>query len=672
MNQVIYGIVAALCAVVMLGSISLIYNSFSISVTQRTKQFGLLSSIGATSCQIRNSVFYEATVLCSVGIPLGLLLGWAGTAAAIALLGHNISPMFTFSESGAVQLSAVFSIPAIITAVIITVVTVFLSAWLPARRAMKVPPIESVRQSRDYTVKYKTERTGRISYKLFGVPGMMAANYYRVSRKSYRAMVISLVLSVVLFVSAISVGNIMQETADANISANNFDFEIYAGPADGVDSREVLERIRNYHSFDKAAYWAHDGYYVHVENVMYTEEMLEKWEQVFFREYMVGNGEPYGPRFLNVIYLEDAWFEAYLHENGIDPEPYFSEEMPTALICNLQNSKYDTYSYHELSILRDDVEALVAVPQHVPDELIPFEEYTNEFYLDENGSLIYALHEEFERMDEEWNPQIVEGESLYFLVKETGKTADGIEYAFYSYAPESNSAGNIPLAYETVDALPFRLGERISNLPFGIPVNESTQFNDAITAILPLSAGNSEGNLTLSVSVANIANYYAAKSFLDEQTEINYQDYLAEELGTRGTVTMINLFSYAFILLISIICVCNVFNTISTNITLRRKDFGMLKSLGMQAKELYQMVVHECALYGSSALLWGIPMGLIVSFLIHIAIYDIQETPYKIPVAAMLIAIFSVFIVVAISMLYAVRKLKIDNPIEAIRAGDKL
>lgn len=98
----------------------------------------------------------------------------------------------------------------------------------------------------------------------------------------------------------------------------------------------------------------------------------------------------------------------------------------------------------------------------------------------------------------------------------------------------------------------------------------------------------------------------------------------------------------------------------------------MLKSLGMQAKELYQMVVHECALYGSSALLWGIPMGLIVSFLIHIAIYDIQETPYKIPVAAMLIAIFSVFIVVAISMLYAVRKLKIDNPIEAIRAGDKL
>lgn len=668
MNQVIYGVVVTLCAVVMLGSISLIYNSFSISVTQRTKQFGLLSSIGATRQQIGNSVFYEATILCLIGIPLGLLLGWFGTAAAIAMLGQSISPMFTFSESGAVQLSAVFSIPAIIMAVIITVITVFLSAWVPAQRAMKVAPIESIRQSRDYTVKHKTARTGRISYKLLGVPGMMAANYYRVSRKSYRTMVISLVLSVVLFVSAISVGNIMQNAVDANISANNFDFEIHVSSADSIDSGEVLENIRNHHSFDKAAYWTRDGYYVHVEKDMYTEEMLEKWEQVFFDEYMVGNGEPYGPRFLNVIYLEDAWFEAYLRENSIDPEPYFSEKMPIALICNLQSSKYDAYSYHDLSILRSDIEMLVTVPQYVPDGLNPFETYTNEFYLDENGFLIYALHEELESMDEEGNYQITEGESLYFLVKEAERTTNGIEYAFYSYDQENKAAGSIPLAYETVDTLPFRLGERISNVPFGIPVDDSTQLNNYITAILPLSVRNKGENLTLSVSVADIPNYYAAKSFLDEQMEINYQDYLAEEIGTRGTVTMINLFSYVFILLISIICVCNVFNTISTNIALRRKDFGMLKSIGMQTKEMYQMVIHECALYGSSSLLWGIPMGLVVSFLIHIVIYDIQETPYKIPMTAMLIAIFSVFIVVAISMLYAVKKLEIDNPIEAIRS----
>lgn len=668
MSRVIYGIVVALCAVVMMGSISLIYNSFSISVTQRTKQFGLLASIGATRHQIGTSVFYEATILCLIGIPLGVFLGWGGTAAAIAILGHNISPMFSFSESGAVQLSAVFSIPAIIIAVIITVITVFLSAWVPAQRAMKVAPIESIRQAKDYTVKHKNARTGRISYKLLGVSGMMAANYYRVSRKSYRTMVISLALSVVLFVSAISVGNIMQNAVDANTSTNNFDFEIHASSDGSIDSGEVLENIRNHHYFDKAAYWTRDGYYVHVEKDMYTEEMLEKWKQVFYDEYMVGNGEPYGPRFLNVIYLEDTWFEAYLRENNIDPEPYFSEEMPIALICNLQSSKYDAYSYHDLSILRSDVEMLVTVPQHVPDGLNPFETYTNEFYLDENGLLIYALHEKLESMDEEGNYQITEGESLCFLVKEAERTINGIEYAFYSYDQENKTAGCIPLAFEMVDTLPFRLGERISNVPFGIPVDDSTQLNNYITAILPLSVRNKGEDITLSVSVADIPNYYAAKSFLDEQTEINYQDYLAEEIGTRGTVTMINLFSYVFILLISIICICNVFNTISTNIALRRKDFGMLKSIGMQTKEMYQMVIHECALYGSSSLLLGIPMGLGVSFLIHIIIYDIQETPYKIPMTAMLIAIFSVFIVVVISMFYAVRKLERDNPIEAIRS----
>ena len=668
MNRVIYGVVVALCAVVMLGSISLIYNSFSISVTQRTKQFGLLSSIGATRHQIGNSVFYEATILCLIGIPLGLFLGWGSTAAAIAILGHNISPMFSFSESGAVQLSAVFSFPAIIAAVIITAITLYLSAWIPARRAMKVAPIESIRHSRDYTVKHKTARTGRISYKFFGVPGMMAANYYKVSRKSYQTMVFSLVLSVVLFVSAISVGNIMQDTIDANTSANNFDFEVHVSSVDGIDSDEVLANIRNHYSFDKAAYWTSHSYYVNIGKDMYTEEMLAMWEQVFCAEYMAGDGEPYSPRILNVIYLEDAWFEAYLHENNIDPEPYFSEEMPTALICNIQSSKYETYNYHDLQVLSSDVEMLVAVPDHVPDNINPFEMYTNDFYVDENGLMIYALHEDIQSMDEDGNSQIEEGESLYFLVKEAERTTDRIEYAFYAYDPENNTAGTVPLAYEAVDVLPFRLGERINDVPFGVPVNFSVQRNDCITAILPLSARNPEDDLTLSVSVADIPNYYAAKSFLDEQKEINYQDYLAEEIGIRGAVTIINIFSYGFILLISLICVCNVFNTISTNIALRGKDFAMLKSIGMQTKEMYRMMIYECALYGSSALLWGLPMSLVVSFLIHAVIYDIQETPYEIPLVAMLVAIFSVFIVVVISMLYAARKLGEDNLIEAIRS----
>ena len=94
----------------------------------------------------------------------------------------------------------------------------------------------------------------------------------------------------------------------------------------------------------------------------------------------------------------------------------------------------------------------------------------------------------------------------------------------------------------------------------------------------------------------------------------------------------------------------------------------MLKSIGMQTREMYQMMIYECALYGSSALLWGLPMSLVVSFLIHMVIYDIQETPYEMPLAAMLVAIFSVFIVVVISMLYAARKLGKDNLIEAIRS----
>lgn len=59
---------AILMAIIMVGAISLIYSAFSISLSERTKQMGLLKSIGATKKQIRHSVVFEACVLCMVGI----------------------------------------------------------------------------------------------------------------------------------------------------------------------------------------------------------------------------------------------------------------------------------------------------------------------------------------------------------------------------------------------------------------------------------------------------------------------------------------------------------------------------------------------------------------------------------------------------------------------------
>lgn len=205
------------------------------------------------------------------------------------------------------------------------------------------------------------------------------------------------------------------------------------------------------------------------------------------------------------------------------------------------------------------------------------------------------------------------------------------------------------------------LGETVDELPFGV-----TNFTRAetITVAMPLSMVNTETyppELRISIN-----DYDAITTYLDEKG-YDYGDLLESQMQYRNIVTMTNVFSYGFIILISLICVCNVFNTISTNIALRRRDFGMLRSVGMQSKGLNQMMIYECLRYGIRALLMGIPMGILGSFGIHSLAAGVGISRYEIPLIPMTVSIISVFVVVFISMLYALSKLKKDNPIEAIR-----
>ena len=135
----------------------------------------------------------------------------------------------------------------------------------------------------------------------------------------------------------------------------------------------------------------------------------------------------------------------------------------------------------------------------------------------------------------------------------------------------------------------------------------------------------------------------------------------------RNLITMIYIFSYGFIILISLICVCNVFNTISTNIALRRRDFGMLRSVGMSDHQLRKMLLLECSRYGTRSLLWGLPIGIAAGYLTYLLMDMGDAAIYRFPLGAVCIAALSVFVIVFITMIYAVSRLRKDNPIEAIR-----
>ena len=141
-----------------------------------------------------------------------------------------------------------------------------------------------------------------------------------------------------------------------------------------------------------------------------------------------------------------------------------------------------------------------------------------------------------------------------------------------------------------------------------------------------------------------------------------------EEVKANNTLNLIiSIFLYGFIAVISIIGITNIFNTITTNMALRNREFAILKSIGMTNKEFRKMINYESFIYGLKALILGLPVGVLLSYLIHEVTSDIYQEPYQLPIVPIIISIIFVFVVIAITMQYSVKKTKKQNIIETIR-----
>ncbi|MBR1780702.1 MAG: ABC transporter permease, partial [Oscillospiraceae bacterium] len=137
--------------------------------------------------------------------------------------------------------------------------------------------------------------------------------------------------------------------------------------------------------------------------------------------------------------------------------------------------------------------------------------------------------------------------------------------------------------------------------------------------------------------------------------------------AVRMMLLVVNVFSYGFIILISLIAGANVFNTISTSIMLRRREFAMLKSIGLGERGFRRMMHYECMIYGAKGLALGLPVSLLITYIIYRVSRTALEQSFYIPWYAVVIAVGSVFLVVFATMLYATSKLRGDNPIDALK-----
>lgn len=216
------GAVAVLSTIIISASVTVVSNSFYVSAGERTTQFGILKSIGATKKQITTTVMYESVLLSVVGIPIGIAVGILVELASIQIANHFLAG-FKLNEA-AVILRFVVSWQAIIASILIAFLTVLLSAWLPARKAAMISAIDAIRGTDEVKLKTESIRANWLIQKLFGVEGTFAYKSLKRSRRNYRATVLSLTISIILFIVASSIGtqgakmvNMLYPNIDANV-----------------------------------------------------------------------------------------------------------------------------------------------------------------------------------------------------------------------------------------------------------------------------------------------------------------------------------------------------------------------------------------------------------------------------------------------------------------------
>ena len=590
-NEMLYSVCGILITVIMVGSILVIYNSFAISVSERKKQFGLLASIGATKKQIKKSVIYEGAILGSIGIPIGILAGISGIGITLNIVNELLKPMFE-SEGVNWSLSLVVSWNAIIVAIILIGLTIYLSVMIPAKRASKASPIETIRGNSEIQIKAKKLKTPKFIRKFFGIEGEMALKNLKRSRKKYRTTVISLMISIILFVSVSGFVDYMYSGFDAMYTDVDYDYSIilYGTNVENEirQKQEIKTQLENSDNIDKLT----------ISESVYRYTILQEEDLDMDMRKNIHNKKE-----IEEIFSKD--------ENG------YTIAVQIMSLTNKQMKEY--LKQFGISSLKDNQGILI--------------NYSNMIRSAKIEGNITSL-----------------------------KDKDNLKVNMYE---KDNEDGEVKAKEKS-----FEIAKVTDKMPFGITNMDIPK----LILIVNEDVINEENENTYTTNIVFTAkNEQKLKEEL-KQMESKYnglQLYITnvkENIQSQRNLKMIiNIFLYGFIVLISSIGIANIFNTISTNINLRKREFAMLKSIGMTDKGFKKMLNLECFFYGTKALMFGLPIGVIICYFINRGFGNMVEFVFNLPWRSIIISIVSVYLVVFITMIYSTSKIRKENIIDVLR-----
>ena len=584
--KTIYGLGAFIMGIVLVSSVFVIRNGFAISITERLKQYGMLSSIGATKKQIKKSVYFEGVILGIIGIPLGILSG----IFAIYILVNVVNYILKDYVSSGSLLTYSMSWVAIVVSVIVSIVTIWLSCRRSAKKASKITPIEAIRSSEDVKLKAKKIKCPKIITKIFKTGGEIAYKNLKRSKKKYRTTVISIIVSVVIFIAISSFIQYGFKMSSSYYTEKNYNYVVYAYTTASNKNKEEFakEQAKNYKMLTDISNLPDIGEFsINKTNVFeinmdekHESELTDYGKDVKARyEESEEDGEKIDT--INVISLSKDVYKRYLKKIG---------------------GNYETYK--EGAILID-----------------------NNITYDEKGKRIQGSMYIWKKGDTVTG-KINDKEYNIKIVAKTEERPNGVENLYNTHAY-------------------FIVSEEFINKTGYISASLYTQSNDTEKLDKEIEQYKKENNLTNS----NLNTFNMEESIKAE----------------NAIVLVISIFLYGFIGVITLIGITNIFNTITTNMNLRKKEFAMLKSIGMTKKEFNRMIRLESIFYGVKSLIIGIPIGIALSYGMYKVFKNSMEMEYVLPYKAIAVAVIFVAVIIGIIMKYSMSKINKQNIIETIR-----
>lgn len=551
--------------IIIFTSIFCIRNSFAISTTEKMRMYGMLSSVGATKKQIKKSVLTEGFILGLIAIPIGIICGIIAVFVLLKIVNLFLGD-FLFNNIDGMVFKVSFI--AIIISIILGFVTIYFSAISSAKKASKVSPIDNLRNTNDIKISSKKLKTPKLIKNVFKTGGVLAYKNLKRSKKKYRTTVVSLTVSIFVFISMFTFIN--EGFKQSSNYYQNYDYN-YRITFNNNSSMDEINEIRKLDSVNASylVYYAKPSILIDDISKINPKEPLEC-------EYDKNDKCIKKYARLNIILLDDSTFKSYVKK---------------------VKGNYD--------------------------------------YLKDKGILtdMYRFYDNKSKKEYE--------DRIY-----TYKSGDTIDSKLLNNDNISIDIGLVS------NIMPYGFENVYSNGGYIVLNNKYFNNIDYYGADLMIDSSDT-GQLT--------------NNILNMDGELNYYDMDEEAKAEKSIVIVISIFLYGFIGVITLIGVTNIFNTITSNMELRQKEFAMLKSVGMTKKEFNHMINLETLFYSSKSLIYGSILGIIGSYFVHRAFAGKIDTQFVLPYKAILICILFVFIVVYMIMKYSMNKINKQNMIETIR-----